>query len=204
MERLRGQDHGLPRKQPDRKEWQEYHDWFNGLKPRERYLGRTTGQWPEGTPELFTQLYLKTTPTERNGRTPHNTYPPIAEVLVRTEEDIIATGDRYVQETSDMWDKAAEGIRNFSNFLTGGKSLGPNTIFVRALEVREQQITKRSFLTDVERTIIELRSGMRTDTTSVNEPMSRRNIGRMLGFSKGEVRKIERQAKRKLSKNRID
>jgi hypothetical protein len=68
-------------------EWQGFDDWSDGLTLEDTLKIHKEGKFPEGTPDLFSSLYSKTTVEDRLLMGIFG-YPSIEEVLSRTPEEI--------------------------------------------------------------------------------------------------------------------
>lgn len=113
--------------------WKEYNEWRASLTPEQRRMGRTHGQWPEGTPQVFTGLEKRITAEERLLNSILGG-PPLS------IEEMLTRPDNYLEIKAEESRRRAEAH--------GGRL------------IKEQVEEVLNYLTNRERRVIHLRFGL--------------------------------------------
>lgn len=177
----------VPEYAADAEIWSGYHRWFRELKPRQRQQGRLTGQWPEGTPEIYAQLYPRTAIEERRGEfLGVNPYPAVAEVLTRTDEDVQRIHWDILDRRAALWG----GLLNPSprTSLSEEEEAEREQFIREFLKEKFDQLFSEVEMPTRQREVLKFRYAL-----FGGQPMAFREIGQRIGRS-------ERTARRDLSK----
>lgn len=166
--------------------WAEYDNWYHGLSREDRLNGMRTGQWPDGTPQLFADLTTRITTEERLLISIFgDKSTPIEEVLARPAD--------YVQRQEEERRQAKR------QRLADARGVPVDSIADQDLDslshqlLKEQVLDVMASLNERERFVIENRFGLENGRSRTLA-----EVGRLIERSESTVRRIEKAALAKL------
>ncbi|KKR24703.1 MAG: hypothetical protein A3C27_02700 [Candidatus Levybacteria bacterium RIFCSPHIGHO2_02_FULL_39_36] len=169
--------------------WREFNAWVKQTPGEVRVQGTAHGQWPEGTPAVFVDLYTKTTVEERLLGSIFNDYPSVDEIQARPAD--------YVAKMNE--ERASRRRERLASQLGEPEDSTANLAELEAKHaqtfgtLREQVEQVLGSLTSRERQVLQGRFGL-TDGKS----RTLKQMGEEIGYSPRTVGKIEKRALEKL------
>lgn len=166
--------------------WGDYDQWYHGLSRDDRLTGMRSGQWPDGTPQLFVDLTTRITIEEgllisifRDRST------PIEEVLARPADYVQRQEEerrlRQRQRLADTRGVPVESVTEQDSAALSHQLL------------KEQVLDVLASLNERERKVLESRFGLEDGRSRTLV-----EVGRLIGRSESTVRRIEKTALSKL------
>lgn len=162
--------------------WRELSKWVRQTPDEIRYKGARTGEWPEGTSQLFIDLFTKTTNEERLLGELFGKFPSIEEVQARPADYVAQKRrERLISQAGEPEDTA---LSTEELELKARKNLVP---------LKEQVERVLNSLTPRERSVLQDRFGLEDGRSRTKEELAQK-----YNCSPDEIEETEARALRKL------
>lgn len=169
--------------------WREFNAWVKQTPAEVRVQGAAHGQWPEGTPSVFVDMYTKTTAEERLLGSIFNEYPPVEEIQTRPADYVTKMNEERAKQRRERLSRQLGEPENTTATLEELEAKHTQTFGT----LREQVEQVLGSLTSRERQVLQGRFGL-VDGKS----RTLKQLGEEIGRSPRTVGRIERTALQKL------
>lgn len=174
--------------------WREFSIWVKQTPAEVRAQGEAHGQWPEGTPQVFVDIYTKTTTEERLLGSIFNKYPSVEEIQARPADYVAKMNE---ERAARRRERLASQLGEPEDSTTTLAELELAELKARHAQtsgiLREHVEQVLGSLTSRERQVLQGRFGL-VD----GKPRTLKQLGEEIGKSPRTVGRIERSALDKL------